>query len=576
MEKEKTIKEVDSVKELLREAFSKNASEIQKVCYDFLDGLSVIGIAFFKSGGEGGWSDGVALPDKKLLSAEEQQKVEQALNHYKSALMGFQQNISEPEEDPQPSKQKGGGPKPFIRKTGKSVKSTENTLNSFQKNAKEKPSAGGIINPPKMDFAFSIDGAVKAVGDYIRRLDEQVHDVTDTLGPTAFINSMPVDPFVPNPLQAIGIPPPKFQIPKYSILPFFEAVLEVIRLVVIFGADDSPMFRKIMSITQAVYELSLGNWRQAIFTFIGYFGQNVGRMSSIGKIILQAWLLIDPTISSQLSKYAYKGVKSMFISFWLWIVHIVSPDFIWKPIGKFLDGINNTIEKGEEGIGSLEESFTKTLQSMGYEGYTVDLPTLQEIVGQGEDAPPLRFSFDDLQNLQTLITMPFFLCSKEGQTIISALAKTPARLALELLNIPTLEEDIEEMCGTSSPEKMESLAVSMAKIVSTGLTIRDSSGQAVKPPAGAPANGSGAGAARAEEKGKEEEAAPEPATESKGEEEDEEGEGKEEEEQPKPRPNTKPKTTKPAKQKGKGRMRTAKNQLRKNRRQTKKYRSTSS
>ena len=575
MEKDKTIKEVDSTKELLRQAFSKNAGGVQKACYDFLDGLSVIGIAFFKAGGEGGWSDGVALPDKKLLSEEERQRIEQTLNPYKSTLLGIKQNISEPEENPRPLKQKGGA-KPFIRKTGKSVKTTDETLNSFQKNPKEKNGAGGIVNPPKMDFTLSIDGAVKAVGDYIRRLDDQVHEVTDTLGPTAFINNMPVDPFIPNPLQAIGIPPPKFQIPKYSILPFFEAVLEVIRLVVIFGADDSPMFRKIMSITQAVYELSLGNWRQAIFTFIGYFGQNVGRMSSIGKIILQAWLLIDPTISSQLSKYAYKGVKSMFISFWLWIVHMLSPDFVWKPIGKFLDGINNTIEKGEEGIVSLEDSFTQTLQSMGYEGYTVDLPTLQEIVGQGEDAPPLRFSFDDLQNLQTLITMPFFLCSKEGQTIISALAKTPARLALELLNIPTLEEDIEEMCGTSSPEKMESLAVSMAKIVSTGLTIRDSGGEAVKAATeaeGKKGKGEGKAAGSAENEEAEEEEDPAGVEGEKGKKKKQKEEEKEEEEEEDPAGVVKKKASG---QTGKGRKHTAKNQLRRNRRQTKKRRSTSS
>jgi hypothetical protein len=59
--------------------------------------------------------------------------------------------------------------------------------------------------------------------------------------------------------------------------------------------------------------------------------------------------------------------------------------------------------------------------------------------------------------------MPFFLCSKEGQTIIGALAKTPARLVLELLNIPTLPEDIADMCGVSSAEQMKGLAVTMAE-----------------------------------------------------------------------------------------------------------------
>lgn len=546
VEKDKTIKEVDSTKEVLRQAFGKNAKGIQESCYNFLDGLSIILLVFFKTSGEDGWTDGIALSDSKLLTDEERTILEQ-LTPYKSTLDRFKAGDQDFETKPQ-----AGGAKPVLRKTGTSVKKANNALESFQKNPAEAVSTGGILKPPASDFTFSIDGAVKAVGDYIQKVDNQVHEITDTLGPTAFINNMPVDPFVPNPLQAIGIPPPKFQIPKYSILPFFEAVLEVIRLVVVFMPDDMPIFRKVMSITQAVYELSLGNWRQAIFTFIGFFGQNTARITSIGKLILQAWLLIDPTISSQLSKYAYKGVKSMFISFWLWIVHIVSPDFIWKPIGKFLDGINNTIEKGEEGMASLEEGFTKTLQSMGYEGYTVDLPTLQQIVGQGEDAPPIRFSFDDLQNLQTLITMPFFICSKEGQTILSSLAKTPARLVLELLNIPTLDEDLEEMCGASSADKMKSLAVSMADIVSKNLKIRNASGEAVPPPEEQSAEGDTEEQSKAKAKAK-----------AKG--------ANEEQPTAKARPNTKPQPQ--PNQAGNGR-RTAKNILRKQHRRTRRNLST--
>ncbi len=482
-ERDQTIKEVDSARAAIRKTFKENAEGLQNSCYNFLDGLSLIGVAFFKAGGEEGWSDGVALSDGQLLSEEERQAAEAAFAPYKSALVRLKANEdpdSSDDEDPIPRKQSGGAPK-LKTNPSKGIKRPGEVLNSFQKNAKgavEK--AKGIINPPPMDFSLSLDGAVKKVGDYIQQVDDQVHEITDSLGPTAFINNLPTDPFVPNPLQAIGIPPPKFQIPKYSILPFFDALLEVIRLIAVFMPNDIPLFRKITSITKAIYELSLGNWRQAIFSFMGYFGQSIARISSIGKIVLQAWLMIDPSISGKLSKYAYKGVKSMFITFWLWLFQIFSPDFIWIPIGKFLDGVNNLVEQGQGGISSLEEGFTKTLQSMGYEGYTVHLPTLEEIAGMPDGAPPLRFSFDDLQNLQTLITMPFFLCSKEGQTIIGALAKTPARLVLELLNIPTLPEDIADMCGVSTPEQMKGLAITMAENIVKETSIQAPDGTVMK------------------------------------------------------------------------------------------------
>lgn len=476
-------KEVRNTREAIRKTFKDNADGLQKSCYNFLDGLSILGVAFFKSGGEEGWSDGVALSDGKLLTEEEKVAVESALSHYTSALNNLKANQdldSSDDEDPKPKKQSGGGPK-LKTNPSKGIKQTGETLNSFQKNAKASPEkAKGILNPPSMDFPLSMDGAVKKVGDYIQQVDDQVHEITDSIGPTAFINNLAMDPFLPNPLMSVGIPPPKIQIPKYSILPFFDALLEVIRLTAVFMPNDIPVFRKIISIVKAIYELSLGNWRQAIFSFMGYFGQSIGKMSSIGKIVLQAWLMIDPSISGKLAKYAYKGVKSMFITFWLSLFHIVSPDFIWKPIGKFLDGINNIIDKGQGGITSLEDSFTKTLQSMGYAGYTVHLPTLEEIAGQPEGSPPLRFSFEDLQNLQTLLTMPFFLCSKEGQTIIGALAKTPARLVLELLNIPTLPEDIADMCGVSSAEQMKGLAVTMAENIVKETSIQSPDGTVMK------------------------------------------------------------------------------------------------
>ena len=479
-EREQTITEVDSAKAAIRKTFNENAEGFQKNCYNFLDSLSILGVAYFKSGGEEGWADGVALSDGQLLSEEERQAAEAALSPYKSALSKLKENENLDSDDEEPQAQVGGGPS-LKKNPAKGIKQPGEVLNSFKKNAKAgAEKAKGILNPPPMDFGLSIDGAVKKVGDYIQAVDDQVHSITDSLGPTAFINNLPTDPFIPNPLQAFGIPPPKFQIPKYSILPFFDALLEVLRLTAVFLPNDIPLFRKITSIAKAVYELSLGNWRQAIFSFIGYFGQDMGRISSIGKIVLQAWLMIDPSISGKLAKYAYKGVKSMFITFWLYLFQIFSPDLIWIPIGKFLDGVNALVDQGQSGISSLEDGFTKTLQGMGYTGYTVHLPTLEEITGQPEGSPPLRFSFDDLQNLQTLITMPFFLCSKEGQTIIGALAKTPARLVLELLNIPTLPEDIADICGVSSAEQMKGLAVTMAENVVKQTSIQAPDGTIMK------------------------------------------------------------------------------------------------
>jgi hypothetical protein len=76
--------------------------------------------------------------------------------------------------------------------------------------------------------------------------------------------------------------------------------------------------------------------------------------------------------------------------------------------------------------------------------------------------------------------MPFLLCSKEGQTIIGSVAKTPARLVLELLNIPTLPEDIADMCGVSTPVQMKGLAVTMAENIVKETSIQAPDGTVMK------------------------------------------------------------------------------------------------
>jgi hypothetical protein len=161
----------------------------------------------------------------------------------------------------------------------------------------------------------------------------------------------------------------------------------------------------------------------------------------------------------------------------LWLFHLVSPDIVWIPIGKFLDSVNGLIDSSQSGIDKLGETFTKQLQTIGYDGYSVSLPKIEEIMGlPSAGGAPIRFTFDDLQNIQALITMPFFLCSKEGQSIIQQFVKTPVRIVLELLNIPTTPEDVGDMCGMSNPAQMKSLAVSIAENVVKGTHVKGPDG----------------------------------------------------------------------------------------------------
>jgi len=77
-------------------------------------------------------------------------------------------------------------------------------------------------------------------------------------------------------------------------------------------------------------------------------------------------------------------------------------------------------------------------------------------------------SLDDIQNLQMMIRIPEIACSTEMRQIIEPMiANPPLRLVLDLMNLPTTPEDVEETCGGVS----KSLAESATEFVKPEITL---------------------------------------------------------------------------------------------------------
>jgi hypothetical protein len=321
------------------------------------------------------------------------------------------------------------------------------------------PKHSKILQMPQIPFDISIDRGFQRVRDYIDSIDEQVHAITDELGPTAFISKMPTDPKIPLPF-----PPGILPIPKNSILPFITVLLEVIKIFILINPFDFSTGRKVVSIVQAIYEFSLGNWRQSLLSFMGFFGKGVGLTATLGKFILNAWLFIEPSIRSKLEIYAFRGTKSIIVSFLIWLFHIFAPDLLWIPIKTFIDSLNAVLEQATEQERVLEEKLTQYLQSMGYSGYSVKLPTIDEIITD-EKGGKIRLSYEDLQNVQRLLALPIIQCSKEGRAVMEPLLQTPARIIFELMNIPTTPEGLQGMCGVSDASQLPSMSDVIAKAV---------------------------------------------------------------------------------------------------------------
>jgi hypothetical protein len=316
-----------------------------------------------------------------------------------------------------------------------------------------------------LPFDISIDRGFDRVRKYIDSIDEQVHAITDELGPTAFISKMPADPKVPLPF-----PPGVLPIPKNAILPFITTTLEIIKIFFLLNPFDFGFGRKMISIVQAIYEFSLGNWRQSLMSFMGVFGQGIGIMATMGKFMLNAWLFIEPSLRSKLELYIYKGTKSMIVSFIIWLFHIFAPDILWVPIANFIATLNSMLESTSTQVQSLEQTLTAQLQAMGYAGYSVKLPTVDEII-TGDKNTKLQLSYEDLQNIQRLLSLPILQCSKEGRQVMQPLLDTPMRLVFELMDIPITAEGLQAACGVSDPSQLPSMSATISKAVIDGTEI---------------------------------------------------------------------------------------------------------
>jgi hypothetical protein len=75
-------------------------------------------------------------------------------------------------------------------------------------------------------------------------------------------------------------------------------------------------------------------------------------------------------------------------------------------------------------------------------------------------------SFDDIQNFQSLLSNPEIYCSPVFQAALApAMSIPPLRLFLELLNVPTLPEKIQERCKDMPQDIAESITAALKPVV---------------------------------------------------------------------------------------------------------------
>ena len=229
------------------------------------------------------------------------------------------------------------------------------------------------------------------------------------------------------------------RIPVKPILNLLMIVLDSILLSVSLTPLKSTRFTKILNFVVFMEELLTGQWRQMLFTSIGFFSPSGIAFGVIAKYIVNAWMFVSPELRTQLFKDVLKGGKSALLGFLLWASVALPADAVRASTEESLAKIRETVEALDDKMEELQEEGSAALAPYGkkIEFSGIDLTNLRKI------------SFQDIQNLQSLAQWDILVCSKEFQDIMVGIEGNPIfRFIIELLNIPTMDDDKAQKCKT--------------------------------------------------------------------------------------------------------------------------------
>jgi hypothetical protein len=236
----------------------------------------------------------------------------------------------------------------------------------------------------------------------------------------------------PTPITPFPIP-----VPGKLIHTFLTAILEIVRSMMALSPIDFALGRYLTTLLALLNDMVAGNWRQMILTSLGFYSQNGVLAGVIGRLFLGAWLMINPVLRTRLSADVYQSGKSMFIGFLLWAATVFTPSTIKEVIEAQLSRIRLIVEDVESKAQALLQPADAAVRPFGFKvALNLDLETLKHI------------TVEDLQNIQSLIYWKQFICAKEAQDLVEPLLEDPIfRLVVELLGIPTQEEEKVRLCG---------------------------------------------------------------------------------------------------------------------------------
>jgi len=167
---------------------------------------------------------------------------------------------------------------------------------------------------------------------------------------------------------------------------------------------------------------------KAILSFIGYYGTTPLLFGEIIKVYLTLFRSLSPQLQEDIVFGTLDTTKSLLVGLLLALFQVAAPEEVRLPL-----------------IGILEKIAQKKAQLDG------------ELIDAGLSARPAYLSptFEDLNNIQALISDKAFICSSEFEDLLKQVDSSPLlKIILQILRIPVTEEFRKFKCGTEPSKPM--------------------------------------------------------------------------------------------------------------------------
>lgn len=227
----------------------------------------------------------------------------------------------------------------------------------------------------------------------------------------------------------------KLKVSFRTIVFIVYLILDIARITAAVAGNDYN--RKVLSVMVSLLELLRGDWKKAMLSFMGFYGMTPLLIGQQVKLFITLFRMLSPTLQETFIYGAFDTTKSFFIGLLLTIFQITAPEEVRAPL-----------------IGILEKIARKKAE---IDGILID-------AGLSARADHFAPTFEDFNNIQSLMDDPEFICSTEYEKLIEIInTSSVINMILQILRIPVTKEFRAYRCGTKPSKPFITLLVDQSK-----------------------------------------------------------------------------------------------------------------